>query len=443
MNGKFMRRIGKAAAVLAGASLLLTGCGGGTPATPPTGSPTAAPTGADAEPVTITFGWWGGDARAEQTQQVIEAFQTKYPHITVEPQYTDWNGYWDQLATLTAAGDAPDVSQMDELYLASYGQRGALLDLDTVSIDTSSHSPEALATGQLSGTQYAIPHSVTTFAIVANTDLFEKYGVAMPDDETWSWDDYAALAKELTDKSNGEINGSTQIGGFDMGNIKHWAHSADNYIFDEEGNVSLDPQVLADLWQFQLDMIDSGAMQSAPAIVESFNAGISAGALATGKVALGAQWNTQITALTDASGATLELLKLPEPEGKNPASLKPGMYWAISSKSEHPAEAALLVDFLINSQEAADIIKTERGIPANEAIRASIAGSLSDTDAKAVAFLDRVEMGATPVVTPNGASGIEGMLQRYTQEVFAGQKQPLPAAEEFVKELQGEIDAAK
>jgi multiple sugar transport system substrate-binding protein len=118
------------------------------------------------------------------------------------------------------------------------------------------------------------------------------------------------------------------------------------------------------------------------------------------------------------------------------------MYWSVSGKSEHPAEAALLVDFLLNSESAAGIIGTERGIPANAAIRDFLADGLSDTDAAAVAYQDRVTPGTAPVVTPNGASGIEGILQRYTQQVLAGQSTPEDAAEAFIAELQAEIDAA-
>jgi multiple sugar transport system substrate-binding protein len=196
------------------------------------------------------------------------------------------------------------------------------------------------------------------------------------------------------------------------------------------------------MWQFQLDLIDSGASRAGDATFEGQAAGISGGPLATGKVALGMAYNTQITALQSASGADLRLLKLPEPEGIHPNSYKPSMYWSVSGKSEHPAEAALLVDFLLNSESAAGIIGTERGIPANAAIRDFLADGLSDTDAAAVAYQDRVTPGTAPVVTPNGASGIEGILQRYTQQVLAGQSTPEDAAEAFIAELQAEIDAA-
>jgi multiple sugar transport system substrate-binding protein len=377
--------------------------------------------------VTISLAYWGGDARVAQTDQVIEAFEAKYPNITVQAEPADWTGYWDGLATRTAASDMPDVVQMDELYLASYADRGALADMGELDIDTANIEESALATGQVEGTQYAFPHGIATYALVANKDLFDEYGIELPDDETWTWDDFADLANELTEKSGGAVTGSDQIGGFDVG-----------------GKVTLDPAILAKMWQFQIDLQKSGGMNSAEAITESFNAGISGNDMATGKVGLAAAWNTQLTALTQASGANLVLLKAPEPEGVDPSSYKPSMFWSVASTSQHKAEAALFIDFLENSEESADIILTERGVPANDVIRASIADQLAPSDQAAIEYQDRVTPGAVaPLVTPNGASTIEAILQRYTQEVFAGQSSPEKAAEAFVNELQTEIDNAR
>ena len=43
----------------------------------------------------ITFSWWGGDSRHEATEKAIEAFQTKYPSVTVSPEYGAWSG-WEE-----------------------------------------------------------------------------------------------------------------------------------------------------------------------------------------------------------------------------------------------------------------------------------------------------------------------------------------------------------
>lgn len=396
------------------------------------------------EPITLRMTWWGSDARAELTEQVIAEFEAEHPDITVEGEFKDWGGYWDALATTTAANDSPDVIQMDELYLASYGDRGSLLDLDTASefLDTTEFDEESLKTGQVGGTQYAIPIGVGVLGIVVNVDLFEQYGVALPDDTTWTWDDYAAVADELTEKSGGAINGSGVTGGTDAGSVKYWARQQGGELFGEDGDVVLDPAALAGMWRYNLDLMASGGIEPAAQMVESMAAGINGGSLATGKVAMGGAYNTQITALRDASGANLQLLQMPQVAGVDANFFKPSMYWSVSSQSEHPAEAALFIDFLVNHEDAAAILGTERGIPANDAIRDRLASGLSESDRLAVDYMDEVTPGPSPVVTPNGGSGVEPMLQRYTQQVYFGETSPEDAAQAFIDELQAEVDAA-
>ena len=45
-------------------------------------------------------------------------------------------------------------------------------------------------------------------------------------------------------------------------------------------------------------------------------------------------------------------------------------------------------------------------------------------------------------MTPNGASDIEAILKRHTEEVLFERQTPQQAAAGFIKELQAEIDAA-
>lgn len=431
------RLVATAGAVAAAAALVLSGCSAGTA----TGSGLEL----SEEPVTLTVSWWGSDARAELTNAAIAAFEEENPNITVKGQYKDWAGYWDALATSTAANDSADVVQMDEIYLASYADRGALYDVNQAGdlLDLSDFDDKSLAAGQIDGAQYGVPIGVAVYAIVANADLFEQYGVELPDDETWTWDDLAATAQELTDKSGGAIHGAGNLGGFDAGSVKYWARSAGGDLFNEEGEVALEPQALVDLWEYNLGLIESGAAESASSMVEGFAAGLSAGSLATNKVAIGTAYNTQITALRAASGQDLRLMKLPRDGAENkPDYYKPSMYWAVSSQSDHPAEAAAFVDFMLNSDAATEILKTERGIPANTEVRTALEAELSADDKLAVDYLNAIEPGEASPLTPNGGSSIEAIFQRYTQEVYFGQLSAEEAAEAAIDEIRREVDAA-
>jgi multiple sugar transport system substrate-binding protein len=433
------RRLVATAGAVAAAALVLSGCSTGG----------AAGSGSTLElsdkPVTLTVTWWGSDARAELTNEAIAAFEDEYPNITVEGQYKDWAGYWDAVATSTAANDSADVVQMDEIYLASYADRGALYDLNQAGdlLDTTSFAEESLAAGQIDGAQYGVPIGVAAYSIVVNADLFEQYGVELPDDETWTWDDLAATAQELTDQSGGAIHGAGNLGGFDTGSVKYWARSAGGELFDGAGEVTLEPDALVDLWEFNLGLIESGAAETASSMVESFAAGLSAGSLATNKVAIGTAYNTQITALRAASGQDLRLLKLPRDGADNkPDYYKPSMYWSASSQSDHPAEAAAFIDFMLNSDAATEILKTERGIPANTEVRGALEADLSPDDQLAVDYLNAIDPGTASPLTPNGGSSIEAIFQRYTQEVYFGQLTPKEAAKAAIDEIRGEVDAA-
>ncbi|MDA1362522.1 extracellular solute-binding protein [Glycomyces luteolus] len=421
-----------AAALTAGSSLTACGTGGG------------GEMELSDEPVELRLTWWGSDTRAELTEQAIAAFEAEHANITVKGEFKDWSGYWDALATTTAADDSPDVLQMDEQYLASYGSRGALLDLGTAGefLSTDGIEPSVLETGRLDGVQYAMPIGVAVLSCVVNQDLFDQYGVSLPDGNTWTWDDYAALAASLTEASGGAINGSG-LSGSDNGSIRYWSRLHGGELFGEDSKVVLDPQTLAAQWEYWLDMIASGACESAAQMVEGMNAGIGGDGMSTGKIAMGFLFNTQITAMREASGANMQLVKMPGSGEVDANYFKPSMYWSVSSQSEHPAEAALFVDFLVNSTAAADIIGTERGIPSNTAALEHITADLAESDRLAVEYMNSVTPGPPAVVTPKGGSELEPILRRNAQQVYFGEAEPLAAAESFVEELQGEIDAAK
>ncbi|QFU91701.1 ABC transporter substrate-binding protein [Amycolatopsis sp. YIM 10] len=400
-----------------------------------------------AEPVTLRFTWWGSDDRHKRTQQVIDLFQQQHPNITVRGEFKEWNGYWDSLATTVAANDAPDIIQMDELYLASYAERGALLDFNEARkhLDTAGYDAKALATGAIDGKQYGLPVGLAAYSIVANTDLLARYGVALPDDTKWTWEDLRKAGEQVSKAGGGSVWG-LQSGGFnDAGGLHIWARQAGASVFDDQGKVAIPPKVLQDYWTYLRDNANAGTSPPPPVSVEKAAAGLNQSATATNTATFGMWWNTQLTALTTASGSKLKLLRMPgEAQAKAPAAYyKPSMFWSVSSRSQHPAEAAAFVNFLASNEEAAKILQTERGVPANQKIRGTINGLLKETDKAAADFLDALPVSDPPRVTPKGASTIETIIKRHTENVLFGRTTPEQAAAEFIRELQSEVDAAR
>src|SRR4029079_15532068 len=79
--------------------------------------------------VELSVFWWGAEKRAQLTEQALDLYTSKHPNVTFKKTWQANQGYFDKLATLTAGGNAPDISQIDDNYISEYAERNVTLDL--------------------------------------------------------------------------------------------------------------------------------------------------------------------------------------------------------------------------------------------------------------------------------------------------------------------------
>jgi multiple sugar transport system substrate-binding protein len=165
--------------------------------------------------------------------------------------------------------------------------------------------------------------------------------------------------------------------------------------------------------------------------------------LATNTGAMGMWWSNQLGAINKASGKEVELLRMPKTEGATTGGmfLQPAMFYTASAKSEHPAEAAKFIDYMVNDPEAGAIVLSDRGLPANSKVLAAVKDKLPATDQKTLAFLDEVkaELAESPSAPPKGSSAMEDILTRYSEEVMFGRMTPDDAAQKLITEANASI----
>lgn len=417
--------------VLAGATV--SGCG------------TSSSSELSTEEVELRMSWWGGSLRHERTQKALDAFEKKYPNIKVEGEFADWGGYWDKLATSTAGGSSPDVMQLDQLYLASYAERGTLVDLETLDeLDTTNYDPAILDSGRSKGTLYATPISSTIAAIAVNQTLLDGLGLTLPDTDTWTWSDLEEFSLEIREKSGDTVQGFGLLTG--EYSLRIYARQQGEELF-ADGKVAITPRTLAGYFEQNKKWTESGVAASAGAFSESFALPVDQSAFATKKQAMVFSPGPQTAALIAATGGDQIIpVKLPTDDANEAAYAyaKPGMYWGVSSQSKHPAEAALLVDFLANSPTAFESFGTERGIAANPEVRESQIPNLTPDDKVAFDYITEMSerLGEAPEIVPNGASDIDKVLQRYQLEMLFDKQSAEQAAIGMIDEIQGSIDAA-
>lgn len=393
---------------------------------------------------TLRVYWWGADLRAGLTQEVLDMFAQDHPDITITPEYSDWSAYWDKLATQTAGGTSPDIIQMDEAYIDSYGSKGSLLDLESVSdvLDLSSLDDAILETGRLSdGTLVGAPNGFNLYATGMNPAVLERAGIEPPDDTTWTWDDFLALCQELTEwgRSSGENVFGTSGFGRGSGDLAAWGRQSGNQqLFPREDEEMVTKDTIVSLLEFSLRLGAEDAAPDADAQIEDSGASLEQGMFATAGCAFQQVPSSQILTFQDSTGDPLQLLRMPARESGNAAMVnKASMYWSIGATTASAQNAASLTSFMLTDSAAAEVLKIERGIPAVPEVQEAVRPLLTENELVSLDFAQAMqeEVVTPPVVTPASGVGFGDEYTRIAEAVLFGQTTPADAADEILEIL--------
>ncbi|MGO3504333.1 MAG: ABC transporter substrate-binding protein, partial [Brachybacterium tyrofermentans] len=104
-------------------------------------------------------------------------------------------------------------------------------------------------------------------------------------------------------------------------------------------------------------------------------------------------------------------------------------------------EGVAFIDWLVNDPDAGKILLAERGVPANLDVRESIVPDLTDSDLKAVDFIEAIagELGDPPPITPPGGGAADDVLARHVEDVLFGRVEPADASTAAVDEAAGAL----
>lgn len=314
--------------------------------------------------VQITLSWWGNDSRNEYTIAAVQRFEKLHPEIKVKCSYSEWSGYEARSQVQMISGTEADVMQINVGWLAKYSPDGnGYYDLEKLAdtVDLSNFSSEMLDYGRRNGVLNAIPIAMNAETVYINKSVYDSFGVSVP--QTWDdlfraadvfrkhgifalagaaksiWLYCIAYAEQQTGKTfftdNGEIN-------FSAGEFKVMIEFYDRLVKEK---------VIPKVEDFQRFNIDNGAYAGVVAWVsDALN--YYKGVIEKGSEII-------------ADGYTADD---PSKAGSGWYA-KPATLYALSRNTEHPKEAAMLLDFMLNSTEWAELQGVEKGIPLSASVR--------------------------------------------------------------------------
>src|SRR6266571_4715301 len=108
---------------------------------------------------TLQVAWWGGNDRAQRTQQVMDLFSQKNAQWKFTSQFSDFFSYWDKINTQAAGGALPDIFQMDMRYIGQFSSKGLIADLAKQAdgpLNLKDFDAGLLEQGRISGGLYGI-----------------------------------------------------------------------------------------------------------------------------------------------------------------------------------------------------------------------------------------------------------------------------------------------
>ena len=386
--------------------------------------------GSNSGSANLVMAWWGNQTRNERTQKIIDLYSEQNPGVTIDGQFSEFNDYWQKLATAAAGHSMPDIVQMDYKYLNQYVTNGLLVDLtpyiEDGTINTADCNQDVLNSGSVNGGLYALCNGINSPALLYNKTLLDENGITVKDNMTL--DEFIDVCKEVYEKTGYKTN-------LCYNQNEQWIEyflRADDIVLYEDGKLGGDSyEPYADFFKLYEDGLKDGYVIDPSVFAERSIGSVEQDPLVYGSSPETMSWcafaySNQLTATVSAApeGTEIGLTTWPSADPKKSDYLKPSQFFAISSDSKNPEEAAKILNFITNDVDCNNILLGERGIPLSSKTAEAIAPNLDETTQKVITFVNDVVSANSSQVNPpstNGASEGNDLINKLQEQVCYGQ----------------------
>jgi len=385
--------------------------------------------------------WWGGPARAEATQKVLDLYTSKHPNVTFKVEHQGNPGYYDKLATRAGGGNAPDIFQIDDGALSEYAQRNVTLDLTSHikagRIKTGDIPKGLVDYGIVNGKNMAMAAAENTPGLIYDKSVAQAYGLSEPQ-IGWSWEQFIDWGVQINAKSGGKVQGVMDPSA-DYKALWLWLRQQDKELYTADGKVAASVDDVKRWFELWADARKRKATPPADLLHTANTGDVTKQLVITKQAAASFMWSNQLAEMQKNTTNPLGVSSYPgDPKGQ---FARAALYWAGYSKTKEPETVADVINFMVNDPEAAKILGVERGLPANLKNREAINAQLSAPEKTMVQFETDLtpKFGKAPPVPPKGHTKIRADLITAAETVQYGRATPQQAAEDFISKAKAAV----
>lgn len=223
---------------------------------------------------------WGWNIAAKSLLSLVEAFNQRYPKVSVNVDMTGANMQTRFLLSLSAGVGAPDVSQLQQVDAPKYIATERLTDLTSVASQYESMFPSAIWKNcTYKGKVYAIPWDIGPCAVYFKRGLFEKYNLDPTTIETW--EDYISMGKALVENSGSKTKMLPLSTGSLWSMFEMLIQQNGGQIFDDEGRIALHSAQCEQAIRVIQGCLESGISANVETWGHEFMAGLKSDTIAT------------------------------------------------------------------------------------------------------------------------------------------------------------------
>lgn len=320
------------------------------------------------DPITLRFNWWGGDSRHEKTLKAIEAFEAKYPNITVEAEYEAFSGHEEKVALALNAGSAADVIQLNMDWVFVYSPQGTTFyDLNKVSdiIDLSQYEESDKQFYTIGGALQALPIANTGRGFLWNKTTFDKVGVEIPT----TLDELFAAGDAFAAYEDGSYYPFACADYAKIHLMIYYLQCRYGKEWIADGKLQYSREEVIEGLEFIKELEDRHVMPNSEKLAGEGTSELieTSESWINGHYGGSMVWDTNIAKLEDAvTDGELVVGDMVNMGDYNGGPLKASQVIAVTATSKHPVEAAALIQFLFGDEEGAAILGDSRGIPCNK-----------------------------------------------------------------------------
>lgn len=199
--------------------------------------------------------------------EIIADYEAANPGVTVNQESVGWGDLQVKFQAALAAGDLPEITQVEPMFVRTLYSQDLLVPLDDV-VDSlgDDYLPQLRDMFALpDGHDYGVVHAWGTDSVVYRADLYANAPGAGTPEDLKTWDDSVEQWKAVSE-ANDDAYG-LMLAGDAAHNVNEevylWLGSNGGHLFDENGYVTIDTPQMREVLEYWVELRDSGALSPA------------------------------------------------------------------------------------------------------------------------------------------------------------------------------------